>query len=30
MSEIHIDALLPPEMAARTEALGVRKAEMPL
>lgn len=30
MSEIHIDALLPPEMAARAEALGVRKAEMPL
>jgi len=30
MSETHIDALLPPEMAARAEALGVRKAEMPL
>lgn len=29
MSEFHIDALLPPEMAARAEALGVRKAEMP-
>lgn len=29
MSETHIDALLPPEMAARAEAIGVRKAEMP-
>lgn len=29
MSEIHIDALLPQEMAARAEYLGVRKAEMP-
>jgi formate/nitrite transporter len=29
MSELHIDALLPPEMAARAELLGVRKAEMP-
>lgn len=29
MSEIHIDALLPPEMAVRAELLGVRKAEMP-
>ena len=29
MSEIRIDALLPPEMAARAEFLGVRKAEMP-
>ncbi len=29
MSEIHIDALLPQEMAARAEFLGVRKAEMP-
>jgi formate/nitrite transporter len=29
MTEIHIDALLPPEMAARAEILGVRKAEMP-
>lgn len=29
MSEIRIDALLPPEMAARAEYLGVRKAEMP-
>ena len=30
MSEIHIDALLPQEMASRAEMLGVRKAEMPL
>lgn len=30
MSEIRIDALLPPEMAARAEYLGVRKAEMPI
>lgn len=29
MSEIRIDALLPAEMAARAEYLGVRKAEMP-
>ena len=29
MNEIRIDALLPPEMAARAEYLGVRKAEMP-
>ena len=29
MGEIHFDALLPPEMAARAETLGVRKAEMP-
>lgn len=29
MSELRIDALLPPEMAARAEFLGVRKAEMP-
>lgn len=29
MSEFHIDALLPQEMAARAEYLGVRKAEMP-
>jgi len=29
MSEIRIDALLPQEMAARVEFLGVRKAEMP-
>jgi formate/nitrite transporter len=29
MSEIRIDALLPQEMAARVEYLGVRKAEMP-
>jgi len=29
MSEIQIDALLPPEMATRAEYLGVRKAEMP-
>ncbi len=29
MSEIRIDALLPPEMATRAEYLGVRKAEMP-
>jgi formate/nitrite transporter len=29
MTEIHIDALLPAEMAARAEILGVRKAEMP-
>ena len=29
MSELHIDALLPQEMAARAEFLGVRKAEMP-
>ena len=29
MTEIRIDALLPPEMAARAELLGVRKAEMP-
>jgi len=29
MSEIHIDALLPQEMAGRAEQLGVRKAEMP-
>lgn len=29
MSELRIDALLPAEMAARAEYLGVRKAEMP-
>jgi formate/nitrite transporter len=29
MSEFRIDALLPQEMAARAELLGVRKAEMP-
>ena len=29
MSEIHIDALLPQEMALRAETLGARKAEMP-
>jgi len=29
MSEIRIDALLPAEMAARAEFLGMRKAEMP-
>jgi formate/nitrite transporter len=29
MNETRIDALLPPEMAARAEFLGVRKAEMP-
>lgn len=29
MSEIRIDALLPQEMAARAELLGVRKADMP-
>jgi formate transporter len=29
MSEMRIDALLPPEMAARAEFLGMRKAEMP-
>jgi len=29
MSEMQIDALLPQEMAARAELLGVRKAEMP-
>src|SRR5215510_11693686 len=29
MGEIHIDALLPAEMATRAETLGVRKAEMP-
>jgi formate transporter len=29
MSEIHIDALLPQEMAVRAEHLGVQKAEMP-
>jgi len=30
MSEVRIDALLPPEMATRAEYLGVRKAEMPI
>lgn len=30
MNEVHIDALLPQEMATRAEYLGVRKAEMPL
>ncbi len=30
MSEIHIDALLPAEMASRAETIGVRKSEMPL
>ena len=29
MNEIHVDALLPQEMAARVELLGVRKVEMP-
>jgi len=29
MTEVRIDALLPQEMAARAELLGVRKAEMP-
>lgn len=29
MNEIHIDALLPAEMALRAEQIGVRKAEMP-
>ena len=29
MTEINIDALLPPEMAARAESIGVRKAGMP-
>jgi len=29
MSEVRIDALLPAEMAARAEFLGMRKAEMP-
>lgn len=29
MTEIHIDALLPQEMATRAELLGVRKSEMP-
>lgn len=29
MNEIRIDALLPAEMAARAEFLGIRKAEMP-
>jgi formate transporter len=29
MTEVRIDALLPPEMATRAEYLGVRKAEMP-
>lgn len=29
MNEIHIDALLPAEMAARAEQVGIRKAEMP-
>lgn len=29
MTEVRIDALLPQEMAARAEFLGVRKAEMP-
>ncbi len=29
MNEIHIDALLPAEMAARAEDVGVRKAAMP-
>ena len=29
MSEIRIDVLLPQEMSARAENLGVRKAEMP-
>jgi len=30
MSEVRIDALLPAEMAARAEFLGMRKAEMPI
>ncbi|MFN8388616.1 MAG: formate/nitrite transporter family protein, partial [Anaerolineales bacterium] len=29
MNEIHIDALLPAEMALRAEQIGARKAEMP-
>lgn len=29
MNEIQIDSLLPPEMAAKAEAIGVRKANMP-
>lgn len=29
MNEFHIDALLPQEMAARAEELGVRKADTP-
>jgi formate/nitrite transporter FocA (FNT family) len=29
MSDVRIDALLPPEMATRAEHLGVRKAETP-
>ena len=29
MNEIHIDALLPAEMAVRAEQIGIRKAEMP-
>lgn len=29
MTEIQIDSLLPPEMAAKAEAIGVRKASMP-
>ena len=29
MHEIHIDALLPAEMAVRAEQVGIRKAEMP-
>jgi formate/nitrite transporter len=30
MNEIHMDALLPAEMAARAEQIGIRKAEMPV
>ena len=29
MNEIHIDALIPAEMAVRAEQVGIRKAEMP-
>jgi formate transporter len=29
MNEIHIDSLLPAEMAAKAESIGVRKAQMP-
>jgi len=29
MNEVHIDSLLPAEMAAKAESIGVRKAQMP-
>src|SRR5688572_17842539 len=29
MNDIHIDSLLPAEMAAKAESIGVRKAQMP-